>query len=176
MPKKKIISKDLESVLEVLRTMCRLELTIKNLYNTCAGIWQEDAKFWKILANEENEHARNIGKMISILKKKTELFQFNRPLNISAVKATISYVKFYIQKLKSFQKFILLDEVLIFALDLESSLLEHKYTEIVKTDDIEYNTLSAKCFLQSEEHRKRLIKKMAEFKKKSDIKGSKAKI
>ena len=46
--------------------------------------------------------------------------------------------------------------------DVEQSLLESKYTEILKTNDLEYNDLVKEIMAQTEGHKKMLSRKIEE--------------
>ncbi len=54
--------------------------------------------------------------------------------------------------------------ILAIALDIERSLLERKYSELVKTDDIEYQTISKSIDTETQIHRDRIEKKLKEYK------------
>ncbi len=53
------------------------------------------------------------------------------------------------------------------ARDIEQSVLESNYAEIVKTADAEYNTLMKDILSQTYEHKKMIQEKIAEMKAKA---------
>ena len=151
--------KDLESILDELKGMAECELTLAEFYRTCAQIWEEDKEFWLTLERQENIHAQNIDRMAEIISKKHERFESYRAFNPAAMKTMISGIENNIRRLKSGE--ISKNNVLFIARDIEQSLIEAKYHEIVKTNDIEYQNLVKKIVSQTVVHKGMIDKKIA---------------
>jgi len=154
--------RDLESILDVLKDMAECELTLAEFYRTCAQIWEEDKEFWLNLERQENIHAQNIDRMAEIISKKHERFESYRPFNPGAIKTMISGIENNIRRLKSGE--ISKNNVLFIARDIEQSLIEAKYDEIVKTNDIEYQNLVKEIVSQTVVHKGMIEKKIAKVK------------
>ncbi len=154
--------RDLESILDVLKDMAECELTVAEFYRTCAQIWEEDKEFWLTLERQENIHAQNIDRMAEIISKEHECFESYRPFNPAAMKTMISGIENNIRRLKSGE--ISKNNVLFIARDIEQSLIEARYDEIVKTNDIEYQNLVKKIVTQTLDHKGIIDKKTAKVK------------
>ncbi len=151
---------DAKKMLETLDTMAELELVISELYKCAGDRWKENLEFWSSLAQAEVSHAEYLKKMVGILNGKPQEFEIGRPLTIVTINTVMSGVKNLIQRLKNgeFNQ----KALLFLARDLEQSILESKYTEILKTKDIQYNKMISEIVLQTEMHRLLLIKKIGE--------------
>jgi len=155
-------SDELRSLITVLELMAETELAIAELYNTCAHVCQEDAEFWSSIAQEEKKHADNIHRIKELILQKPECFQKGRAFNPVAIKTTISYIKNNIQRIK--EGAIDKNKALFIARDIEQSLMEQKYGEIVKADDLEYRKLIEEILSQTSSHKNHFDKKIAEKK------------
>ena len=141
----------LEYLLGLLKEMAKCEMTIAEFYHTCADIWGEDKEFWLNLEQQEKNHAQNINKMAELISEKHEHFEFHRPFNPIAMKTIISGIEDNINLLKDrrFSK----ENILFIALNIEQSLIEARYSEIVKTKDLEYRKLVEEVVNQTAEHK-----------------------
>ncbi|MEI8172512.1 MAG: hypothetical protein WCH07_03385 [Deltaproteobacteria bacterium] len=153
---------DIERITKVLESMIQYELTLSDFYKQCADIWTEDQAFWQNLAHAEVGHAENIQKMREIITKKQQNFEAGRPFNPIAVNTAMAGLKDNVTRLTSGA--FPCEKMLIIARDIEQSILESHYTEIVKTADIEYQTLMKNILSQTYEHRMIIQKKIDEIK------------
>lgn len=151
-------SRDSKSILELLGIMVKAELIIAKFYRTCAQLWEKDKEFWLGLEGDENLHAGNIRKMAKIVFEKFDLFESYRPFNPVAMKTMITGIENNIQRLKKEE--ISVGNVLFIARDIEHSLIECKYNELVKTNDIEYQTLVKKIVSQTLAHNNKIEEKI----------------
>jgi hypothetical protein len=146
-----MLSAYVKEIFRVLDWMINLELTISELYQSCAEVWPEEKDFWSVLAQAELQHVANIKKMVDIVAKKPKAFQKGRPFTTAGVNTALSGLKDNIQKIKNGE--ITKTRALFIAWDFEESLLEFKYGEIVKTNDIEYCGLLDEIVSQTVVHR-----------------------
>jgi hypothetical protein len=142
---------DVEKITSVLEAMGQYELTLSDFYKQCAAIWPEDQSFWQNLAYAEIQHAENIQKMREIIKIKQERFEAGRPFNAIALNTAMAGVKDNTGRLTSGA--FSCEKMLIMARDIEQSILESHYAEIVKTADLEYQSLIRKILSQTYEHK-----------------------
>jgi hypothetical protein len=156
---------DIERIKKVLECMIEYELGLSNLYRNCADIYKEDATFWKSLHVVEILHAENIRKMSEILERKPEQFEVGRPFNLIAINTALSGLKDNIKRIMEspFSR----EKMFILARDIEQSVLESNYAEIVKTADIEYQTLIKNILSQTYEHKMMIQKKINELRSKA---------
>ena len=156
---------DIEKITKVLEAMIQYELLLSDFYKHCADVWMEDQALWNHLATAENRHADNIQKMKDIIVKKQESFAIGRPFNLIALNTAAAGLKDNTRRLALGE--LSRDKMLVMARDIEQSVLESNYAEIVKTSDIEYNTLMKDILSQTHEHKKIILEKIAEMKAKA---------
>jgi len=151
---------DVEKITKVLDAMSQYELLLADFYEHCAGLWAEDRSLWNNLARAEIRHADNIKKMKAIIVKKQEAFAVGRPFNLIALNTAETGLKDNTRRLKAGE--ISREKMLILGRDIEHSILESNYAEIVKTADVEYNTLMKDILSQTHEHKRIIQEKIAE--------------
>ncbi len=155
--------RNLEELLEVLKVMEQFEISISILYKICSQKWQKDADFWLSLNKDEIKHSENVKELADIIKNRIgskATFLHNRPFTISSVQSAINGAIETAERVKN--EDIPQKKVLAIALDIENSALERKYSELIKTDDIEYQTISKTIDEETKTHRDKIEKKLAE--------------
>lgn len=161
------VSGELSGILEVLRQMSMFETKIAELYSTCALTWKDDCQFWLDIWRDEISHALYINNIIEIIVRKPEVFNKGIPFNVLEVQAKVSSIMSTIEQIKKGQ--ITKDKLLLIANGLENGYLEDKYSEIVKTDDMEYSILMQKVVDDTQKHKEKITRKIKET---SRIKGT----
>jgi hypothetical protein len=156
---------DVDRITKVLDAMIQYEINLSCLYESCAEVWTENGGFWRNLRQAEIGHSENIKKMMEILAKKPERFEMGRPFNLMALNTAMTGVTDNIKRVS--EKGVSLEKMLILARDIEQSILESHYGEIVKTDDVEYMTLMKNILSQTYDHRMMIQKKIDESRLKS---------
>jgi hypothetical protein len=151
-------SGNLKGILDTLVHMKEAERVIAEFYALCADAWPADLEFWTELANEEAEHENNIAMIHRIVSDKPEHFEKGRPFNIFALQTMITGVRSNTEKLRKGE--IREDKAIMIAGDIEQSFIEFRYSEIVKTADVEYNTLVQKIVKETLQHKTRIDQKM----------------
>jgi hypothetical protein len=149
---------DIERITKVLESMIQYELMLSDFYKQCADIWTEDQSIWQNLAYAEIHHAENIQKMREIITKKRQSFEAGRSFNIIAIDTAMAGLKDNIRRLTS--SAFSYEKMLIIARDIEQSILESHYAEIVKTTDPEYQALIKGILSQTYEHKKIIQEKI----------------
>lgn len=152
------VSGELSGILEVLKQMALFETRIAELYSLCASTWKEDGPFWLSIWRDELRHARHIEQMIEIIFKKPERFQAGRPFNVHALATIVKDIADKIEMVKNGE--ITKDQLLFMAQSFEQGYIEDKYGEIVKTDDVEYNTLMQEVINDTQQHKDRIIEQI----------------
>jgi len=153
---------DIEKITGVLEAMRQYELLLADFYRHCAGVWTEDRALWDNLVSAEIQHADNISKMKDIIAGKQKNFAIGRPFNLVALNTAMAGLKENTRRLISGE--LSREKMLIIARDLEQSVLESSYAEIVKTADVEYNTLMKSILSQTYEHKKIIQDRIAGMK------------
>ncbi len=147
--------------LEALKHMGELELTVAELYQTCGQLWPEHEEFWTDMQQAEVKHAHNIDRMSKIVSERPENFEAGRSFLPITIKTFIAGVKSNIQDLKKKQSNEI--KALFLARSIEEAHLEGKYTEIVKTEDKEFQALMREIFSDTVFHREYLTKRIKEL-------------
>ena len=80
---------DLAYVLDVLNAMSDVEVTLRDLYKTCAEKWPQNKDFWNDISKAEERHSLNMIRMTGIVSLKHEKFSLNRPSNEVAIRTFI---------------------------------------------------------------------------------------
>jgi hypothetical protein len=153
-------SGNLKDTLETLIQMEKTEQTVSEFYKLCADTWPIDLQFWTELSNEELEHKRNIAAMYRIVSEKPEQFEKGRPFSVMATQIMITGIRNNIEKLRKGE--IREDSAISIARDIEQSFIEFRYSEILKTTDVEYNTLVQKITKETAQHKMNIDKKIKE--------------
>lgn len=149
------VSGELQGIIEVLKQMALFETKIAELYGICASTWKEDAEFWLSIWKDELRHSRHIEQMMDIIQKKPENFQSGRPFNVHALATVVKDIEEKIGKVKKGE--ITKDQLLFIAQSYEQGYIEDRYTEIVKTDDVEYKTLMQEVVNDTYQHKDKII-------------------
>jgi hypothetical protein len=155
------VSGVLRGILDTLVHMKEIERVVSEFYALCADTWPVDLQFWTRLSGEELDHEISIEKMHQIVSAKPDHFEKGRPFNIFAVQTMIAGVKNNIDKLKNGE--LRENNAMLIARDIEQSFIEFRYSEIVKTADIEYNTLVQKIVEETIQHKQEIDRKIAEI-------------
>ncbi len=154
-----------EELLQVLKAMQGVEIAMSVLYKICAKTWQQDSEFWLSLSNEEVKHSENVKMLSHIIRDRIGSeanFQSHRPFTLNSVQSFVSGIIDAMEKVR--QGNISKKRMLAIALDIERSALERRYSELVKTDDVEYQTISKSIDTETQIHRDRIEKKLKEYK------------
>jgi len=153
---------DIESISKTMDIMAQYELLLSDIYERCAAAWPDDKDFWLDIAHQEIQHAENIKMIKEIVKKAPSHFDLGRPLNPIAIATAIKGLQDIIQRLTagdySYEK------ILFIARDIENSILEAHYLDIVKTGNVEYQTLIKKIIHDTRNHSRQLQQKLTSVK------------
>ena len=148
----------LKNSLDILKTMKELELAAAEFYRTCGEIWIIEKDFWIRMEQSELKHAQNIDLMIKISSEKPEKFELGHPFKRPAIQTFISGVKLDIQRLRS--RKLSKGQTLFVARDIEESILESKYMEIIRTNEPEFHALMNQILSDTVMHKEWLNEKI----------------
>jgi rubrerythrin len=149
---------NLPLLLSVLKTMAENELALSAYYGACASASREDSAFFRGLAEMEERHADCIRKISDLIRSKPERFESGRPFNTSALQTILSYVKQNTSDVKEGR--LNVPKSFHIAYDMEKSILESRYFEIVKSRDLEFQDLSSRIMKETFDHREALKRKI----------------
>ena len=146
-----ITAKGLENLFEIMKIMAATERLIGDFYRACAEKWEEDRPFWSHIAEEEEQHARYIERMAAIIAEKPERFEIGRPFSQAAAQTVMKGIKENMNRLE--EGAISRERLLFITRDMEHSIMEKNYGEIVKTSDHEYLALVREIVEETARHR-----------------------
>lgn len=142
-----------------MNNMVALEKALAELYLACSETFAEDSKFWLAICHQEELHAKLIGELASLVSSHPREFQFGRQFNTTAITTVMSSVKNSTEQVRNGH----LDRrrALVMARDIENSVLETKYHEIVTTDNIEFKSILDRIMKDTSSHKNLLAAKVA---------------
>jgi len=141
----------LQNLLETMGMMAATEKLVANFYQTCSEMCEADRAFWLAIAKEEEKHARNIERMSQIVALKPEHFEIGRPFNQTAIRTIMAGVEGHLKRLQ--EGIIPRERLMVVARDIEASVMEKNYGEIVRTTDLEYLNLVNEITQETTDHR-----------------------
>lgn len=141
--------------------MAEYEEVIASLYGTCAERWMEDGDFWEQMAKEEIGHAQLIKQIAQMVEESPRQFDLGRPFNQVAINTAIAGVKRHIEAIK--QGEYSHKKAIIIARDLEQSILESRYIELLKTSNVEYLETIKGIVQDTARHRKTIQLRLEEI-------------
>ncbi|OQA34946.1 MAG: hypothetical protein BWY57_00096 [Betaproteobacteria bacterium ADurb.Bin341] len=150
---------NLKQLLEIMEEMVGLERALADLYQTCSEAFPEDTQFWLAIKHQEKHHAESIRKMAALVLAYPHEFALGRTFNATAIHTVKHGIIEHIDALKQHQ--IPRIKMLIIARDIENSVIEAHYRDLVKTSNIEFNNLVDQIDTQTMQHKNLLIKKIA---------------
>ncbi|MGV8058562.1 MAG: hypothetical protein AB2L12_11130 [Smithellaceae bacterium] len=153
----------LQNLMEVMKMMAVTEQLIADFYRTCAETWEEDRPFWMAIVSEEEKHASNIDKMARIISFKPERFEIGRPFNQTAIRTIMTGVEGHLKRLQ--EGMIPRDRLMVVARDIEASVIEKNYSEIVRTTDVEYLDLMNEITKETCDHKTSIEQRIQELKR-----------
>lgn len=149
-----MLENNLKDIIKLLQVLARLELKIAELYTTCAERWETKKDFWNTLGDEEKRHSGYVKKMAIVVEKYPQKFESGHKFPTVAVETVIKGIDEYIRRIKDgsldFKK------ILNISLNIEDSLLEKKFYNVVKTENIKYNEFIGRIREETQDHRKKI--------------------
>lgn len=153
------MQRNVSELLQVMNDMVDLEEAFAELYRECSEKFPEDNKFWLAICQQEKLHATFIRKLAELVSSHPDEFKFGRRFNSVAIKTIMSNVKNSTEQVRNGQ----LDKkrALFIARDIENSVLEAKYHEIVSTDNVEFKKTIERIMRDTSSHKNLLAAKVA---------------
>jgi len=148
-----------DHMLDALKALVRLELTVGELYKACALRWPEDDQFWLEVAHQETGHAREIERMSSLISKNPAQFVQAKVIKVAAVNTIIAGIEKTTELVRT--QHLLKINALTIAIDIENSIMEKQFYEMIKTADPAFLQLCHDIMEQTREHKEHFKKRMA---------------
>jgi len=158
-----ITSTGLQNLLSVMKMMAETEQLVANFYRSCGDQWEEDREFWLSIVAEEEKHAGNLDRMARIVAARPERFELGRPFNQAAIRTVTAGIESQLKHLKEDR--VTRERLLYMARDMEASVMEKFYGEIVRTSDVEYLTLLKEITNETFDHKRGIEERIQAVKK-----------
>lgn len=121
---------------QLMADMVALEEALAALYLACSQRYPEDSKFWLVICHQEEAHARYITELADLAASHPTEFKLGRQFNAVAVRNITSRVLDFADQVRNGQ--VDRKRAFFMARDIEGSVLEARYHEIVTTDNVEF--------------------------------------
>jgi hypothetical protein len=154
----------LESVLRDMDVMVNIENNLSVFYKQCAEMFPGNSDFWMGLSKEESYHEKVLSKLKEAIRKRPQYFRVGRPFAPGALRIFVSQIASNLEKLRGGP--VSERDALTMAYHMESTIIEHKYTEIINTDKAEYSEALGKVAAATKVHRDNLVNRLQLSKKK----------
>jgi hypothetical protein len=132
-----------------LKSLSSLEDTIGNLYDTFAVLFPEKSEFWSAIANEERKHAKLLLSMCGLIKDGYVFYHLDH-MKTEAIESYLTLAQEKLQAAKEGQ--ISQSEAVAMALSIESSIVEAKFYEDVKSDAPEFKIIAERLASDTAKH------------------------
>lgn len=139
--------------------MVALEKALAALYLACSERYPEDSRFWLAICHQEEAHARYIAELATLISFHPGQFKFGRQFNAVAIRNITSTVMDFADQVRQGQ--VDRKRAFIMARDIEGSVLEAKYHEIVSTDNLEFKESIDRITRETASHKSLLAAKLA---------------
>lgn len=130
---------NLDGVIATIELLQEAELKVAQIYVQCARQWPEQAPFWKSVANDERQHAAYLATMKELIESAPSEYSPGRSFNVTAIRTLLGYFDTVLHKLE--EGSMDASTAAGVARDIEHSLLEAKYCQLVRTQSPRYLAL-----------------------------------
>ncbi len=157
-----MVSKNLESVMEVMHLLIGVERAVSDFYQACSKRFPQNQDFWKQLEHEETVHAEMLSLMLRRVSENPQEFQVGNVASITGINSFVERLQEDLQKVQSGQ---LDEDAAIFkAFHIESTFIEQKYTEAVRTQNEKYLSVLNQLRAETDVHKAKIAKRMKSHK------------
>lgn len=151
-------NQSITAIKEILKLLQKCEIGLSKLYKACSEKWPEDKGFFDDMATSEIKHSGYIKTMESLIDSVPQSFEKGRPISKEEINIMIEGADYYASKVKdgTMPKLDLLKS----ALKLEDSVIERKYSEILRSSNFEYRKLLQRIIADTLLHKSLLEEKI----------------
>lgn len=148
----------LDDVIDNLRLLSKGERDIAEFYQLCGDVFADERDFWHELATSERAHAGMALKMAELIEKEPGRYRPGRSFSVALARLFRDHVNGIVERMR--QGKIRKDELLALAADIENSVVELSYRDLVETNVPEYRQMAGMLDEETEGHRQALEKMM----------------
>jgi rubrerythrin len=139
------------------------ELAIAEVYSLLAAHFsssQEYADFFNLLSAEEKAHSGWVERFLAHLKTGT-CSVVRKPAQLEVVQRSTDYVKREKQNIQASKEPIQVRQALLLALNIESSMIEKRFFEVIASDDPELKKVFDRLRIETEAHADRVRRQLS---------------
>lgn len=142
--------RDLERTLITFGALREFELALAAMYGACALRWPRDPACWERLIEAEKVHAGYVKRLAGMVASRSLNFYPGRPLTSAAVERQIDYVH---HRTHEFTDGLMSERQALLSIhELERSILENNFFELVHSPDEDYAALVATILDETKDH------------------------
>ena len=145
-----MVRQDLTRTMQTLTALAEFERALAAMYQACGEQWPRDRQLFADLERAELDHADCVGRIERLLMDHPERFVPNRPLTPEAARCQVDYVVARTVEFRSGD--VALRTALLAMREIERSILESRFYEVVTTDDPEYRELIHRLRVETRYH------------------------
>ena len=145
-----MVRQDLTRTMQTLTALAEFERALAAMYEACGEQWPSERDLFAGLEQAELGHADCVGRIERLLMEHPERFSPNRPLTPEAARCQVDYVVARTVEFRGGD--VALRTALLAMREIERSILESRFYEIVTTDDPEYRELTHRLRVETRSH------------------------
>jgi hypothetical protein len=142
----------LQDVGPVMNDMVSLELALAAFYELCGERFPERRSFWGAIQLQEEQHAKAIRQLAELVAVHPQEFRCGRPFQSAAIKTIIAGVEGHAAHVRRGQ--VAPQRALFIAKDIENSVVEANYPDIVSTENAEFRETMARIAEDTRAHKR----------------------
>lgn len=154
----------LEHIRKELEVMVEIENSLSEFYQKCAELYPESGEFWSDLSQDEKYHAQVLMTLTKATLTRAKHFEPGKSFGTGSLRTFLNQARANWERLCSSP--MTERDVLMIAYHMEATLVEQKYTEVLKTDKPEYLEALEKIVVATKKHREKLVSRMKLLKQK----------
>ncbi|HEY6872155.1 MAG TPA: hypothetical protein VI298_05435 [Geobacteraceae bacterium] len=148
----------IQDVIENLRLLSKGESDIAEFYQLCGDVFADERDFWHQLATSEQSHADMVLRMADLVEKEPRKYRPGRSFSVVLARLFRAHVHGLVEKMRKGE--IQKKELVAIAADIENSVVELNYGDLVKTDVPEFIAMARTLDEETGEHREAFEKRM----------------
>lgn len=138
---------------QILDFLRDIELVVAELYRRFAHSFAQDRVIWEDLSQDEESHAAMVAELKNTLLKNGSPFEVGK-INLAALNTYRQGIEDHLGRLQRGE--LGRQNALSIARDFERTLVEHRFYELIRSDNPEYRAIQAKIRKETELHLQKL--------------------
>jgi len=138
---------------QILDSLYEIELVVAQLYKRFSYSFVQDRVFWEDLSQDEESHATMVTELKNTLLKNGSTFEVGKT-NLFALGTYRQGLETQLGRLERGE--LRRQNALFIARDFEKTLIEHRFYELIRSENPEYRTIQDKIRTETEFHLQKL--------------------